>query len=249
MRTRALLTVAVTILVALSGCSALPVVGGDGGAGGPTGQVATIQDRSMDAAATVSTYEFRMNLTASTDTRTVEGEAEGVVNRDTRRMRMELSLMGQDVLQYVDGDTMYQRTNGIWRTRNVSDRNLWEGGTVLQNQQELMESSNVQLDGTTTIDGTEVYVIRIDPSDQALRELLRQQSTTAQLSPSDIQEVHLTQYVRTDDHMPKGSHVELTASRNGQTVTVDVTYILENFGTDVSITIPAEARDGISGAS
>ncbi|QGN07877.1 hypothetical protein Hrd1104_11585 [Halorhabdus sp. CBA1104] len=238
MRSRALLVVALTVLVALSGCSALP---GGGGDGGPTGEVATIQDESIDAISDISTYEFHMEMSATGDGLTVDAEADGAVNEKTQRMRMEMTMDGQEIVQYVDGATMYQQTNALWRTQDVSEQNLWDSGTVLETQRDLMDSSDVTLEGTTTIDGTEVYEIRIDPTKQAVEDLLSQQSGTGQLSAGDIDEIELTQYVRTDDSLPKRSAVSLTASAEGQTVDVDVTYTLENYGTDVSISIPEEA--------
>ncbi|WP_181687086.1 hypothetical protein [Halorhabdus salina] len=238
MRSRALLAVALTVLVALSGCSALP---GGGGDSGPTGEVATIQEQSMDAVADVSTYEFQMEMSASGDGRTISAEATGAVDEDAKRMRMNMTVNGQEIVQYVDGPTMYQKTNMLWRTQDISEQNLWDSGTVLENQRDLMDSSDVTLEGTTTIDGTEVYEIRIDPTKKAVEDLLSQQSGTSQLSAGDIDEMELTQYVRTEDSLPKRSEVSLTASSDGQTVDVDVTYTLENYGTDVSITIPEDA--------
>ncbi|MFW5896171.1 MAG: DUF6612 family protein, partial [archaeon] len=223
----------------LSGCGAITDTNGD------TGDVESIQSQALTAGENISTYDFRMETSAGGESESIEMNANGTVDNDERRMYMEMAVMGQEVTQYVDGETAYQNVTGIWRTQDLSEQDLWSERTVLQNQKELMESSEVTLEGTTTIDGTEVYVIRVDPGDEAIRTLLSQQSTGSdQLANADIQDVNLTQYVRTDDYHPKGSEVSLTVTDQGQTVEVAVQIILENFDRDVSITIPEEARDG-----
>ncbi|MFB6074129.1 MAG: DUF6612 family protein [Haloarculaceae archaeon] len=240
MRKHALIA-ALAVMVTLSGCSA--ITGGNGGGSG-TPSVSEIQSQTQQAMQDVSTYAFGLNMDMSAQGRTISMSADGVVDHENRRMRMQVNAFGQQVTQYVIDDTMYQNVGGRWQTQDVSDQNMWEQGTTLQQQRQILENADVTLQGTQTVDGTETYVVRINPNETELRQLLQQQGTQGALAQGvSFSDVQFTQYIGTQDYLPRRVEINMTVSSQGQEVEVDMAMTFSDFGRDVSIQLPSEAQN------
>lgn len=218
------------LLVGASGCSAL-----DGG----NAQAQAIQENSTAAMQEVSSYEFSMDIEMTAQGETFSVTSNGAVDTEAEEMYLEMDFLGQETTQYIIGDTLYVSSAGQWQQQDVSDQNVWDQ-QALENQQRLMENSDVALKGNTTIDGERVYEISIDPDPSDVEKVVSQGQGAAQVS---VEDASFTQYVRHSDYLIERVDADMTLSAQGQSMDATMSIDFSNYGVDPDIELPAAAED------
>lgn len=228
-----LVTLLVAMLVTLSGCSVL----------GGSGQGEEIAQQAQQSMQDVETYEVDMSLDMDfqDSDRTISLTADGTVDAADERMRMEMSLRGQSVTQYLIGDTQYVNQRGTWQTQDVSDRNVWDQQTVAQ-QRQVLNDSSVTLEGNTTIDGTDVYELDVDLDEGQLMDVVQSQQPT-DVSDVSLDDITYTMYVSHDTHYIKRVEADMTMSSNGQRVDADLAMTISDVNGNHSVELPPEAKN------
>lgn len=231
-----LITALVALLVTASGCSVL---------GGGSGQGDEIAQRAQQSMQDVETYEVDMSLdmNAQDSDVSVSLTADGAVDTADERMRMEMSLRGQSITQYLIGDTQYVNRGGTWQTQDVADRDIWNQQTVAQ-QREILNGSAVTLEGNTTIDGTDVYELDVDIDEGQLMDVVQSQQGASTISDVSLDDFSYTMYVSHETDHIKRIQADMTMSMQGETVNADLEMTISNVDGNVSIELPPEAENG-----
>ena len=240
-RTRALLiTVTLAALVAIAGCV-------DGGSSAPSSAPApdALQEDATAAMQDVETARFTMDMNVDTSQGSVAMEASGVMDIPAKKMRMDLSmdLDGRSVeaVQYIVDQTAYQRVQGRWQTRDVGEQDLWSQGNQIALQQQMLEDATVEITGSDTVDGHDVWVVSIQPSDEAIQQLLG--GTGAGVGENvEVEDLSFKQYVDVDSYHVRKLDLQMDSTMQGQDATVGMTMTFKEFDEPVDIQVPAEAR-------
>jgi hypothetical protein len=236
------LVLAVAAALVLAGCTG-------GGGGTETREMSqeaqTLQEHSVAAMQEADTYRVSMTM----DLRTVEAsmgiDAEGVLNRPERRMRMNMSLDtprgNVDASTYIVDETAYVKAGPTWRTRNVSERNLWDQNSQLERQRELMEAARLEIVGNDTVDGVPVRVVEFHIPDDKLDELTALAQQQAGTDEGSITDASYTAYLSTESDLMRKMEADFEMEIEGQTADATVTMRFSDFGTETDITVPEEA--------
>lgn len=235
MRYRSVTAIAfVLLLVGASGCSALQSGGG---------QAAEIRDQSTSAMQEVSSYNFTMDMSMQAQQgRTLDLSSTGTIDLENREMYMEMSFLGQDVTQYIVGNTQYIHVMDQWQQQDISDQNIWDQQNQLQQQRQIFESGEVSLEGNTTIDGEQVYEVSVQPDPSEVEDIVRQNQGqgAAQFS---VEDVSYTIYVRHSDYLLKRVEADMTLSVRNQQADAQFTMTFSDYGIDPNIQVPQDAQD------
>lgn len=243
MRTRtrtALAVLALSALVALAGCADS---GSNGPADGPSAE--DIQAEATAAMEEVSSAAFTMDMNVDSEQGSLSLQSDGVMDIDDRRMRMNMSLESQgqsvELTQYVINQTAYQQLDGQWQSSDVSGQDIWGEGNQLNMQQEMLENSTLEVTGTDTVEGNEVWVVSIEPSDEAIQQFLTGTGTGV-TENMDIESVSFTQYVDTDTHHVRQLDLAMDTTIQGDSATMDMTMTFSRFDEAFDIELPDGAR-------
>jgi len=239
---------AAVLLVALSGCGALndgdakqttlgePVITDDMSA-------EEIQQLSANATEGYSSYEMTMNMSVDSDSASLSMIMDGVVNNDEKKAKMDMTvdagLRSFDTTAYIDDQTVYiqNENTGDWQTEQGSSSMNWEQTNQLQQQRELLNASEVEVTGSTTIDGETMTIITIQPNESAMQELVAQQQGT-DFSGSSIDEMTIKMYISDQTAHVRKMDMDATMTAEGQRMEMDLIVTLSNYGTDTNIQIP-----------
>ncbi|WP_254537218.1 DUF7537 family lipoprotein [Halomarina litorea] len=272
---RRLLPALVALLVLTAGCSGLLPGGSDGpptngtatGTGTPT-DGSELRADTLAAMDAVETYRVEANVStrySGTLDQTVSGTSEGRFDRTARvaYLNQTQSALGQSyvVETYYVNDTVYQRSESYvlqydseWirlpAAENASEQ--WSRFDTLTRQRALLNASNVTLDGTRTVNGTEVYVLRAQVDRSRLDELGFTAGPIEQ-GGLNVTSLNATFYVSTETNRPVRSVTNLTgrttvqAGDNRRTVRIQQRIDLDfgGYGTPVTVTLPEEAATAV----
>lgn len=230
------LLAALLLVVPASGCL--------GGTGEDTSTEAQrVQSQALQSMQSADTYRFDLSMSVEFDRGTATVDAGGVVDRPDRKLRMEMSTRGpglsQDLTVYLDNQTMYAKIGEMWRTRYVSDRDVWDSRDHLARQQQLLDESTVTLAGNETVDGTTVRVLELEPDAEKLRQQVERQF--GDMGDVSLEDVTYRYYVGTESSQVHKIEMDATMSTGGDSGSVSMTLRFSDFGSDVSIRIPEEA--------
>lgn len=232
--------IAVAVLAVTAGCAGL----GDGG----VASAEEVREQAVSSMADVETYRMQMNMTLEASGQEVSMAANGTFDREAEKARMTTRFRGQQVRTYIDGTTMYAETPAGWQRQDLSDQQPWNQSTALERQRAIMESANITELGEETLDGEPVYVVRVEPDPERLKEVVaRQQSQN--LDGVSVESVTYTQYVHRDTGRLVRVDMAMTMTANGQSADVDATMRFSDYDEPVDITIPEEAWQSSSLAS
>lgn len=240
-QTRTVLAVlALSVLLALAGCADS---GSTDPADGPTAE--EIQEEATATMDAVSSAAFTMDMTVDSEQGSLSLQSDGVMDIDNKRMRMNMSLesggRSVELTQYIIDQTAYQQLDGQWQSSDVSGQDIWGEGNQLNMQQEMLENSTLEVTGTDTVDGNEVWVISIEPSDEAIQQFLTGTGTGV-TENMDIESVSFTQYVDTDTHHVRQLDLSMDTTIQGESATLDMTMTFSRFDENFDIQLPEEAR-------
>lgn len=243
MRTQArtvLAVLALSALVALAGCADS---GSSGPADGPSAE--DIQEEATAAMEEVSSAAFTMDMTVDSDQGSLSLQSDGVMDIDDKRMRMNMSLESQgqtiELTQYIIDQTAYQQVDGQWQSSDVSGQDIWAEGNQLNMQQRMLENSTVEVTGNDTVDGNEVWVVSIEPSDEAIQQFLTGTGTGV-TENMDIESISFTQYVDTDTHHVRKLDLSMDTTMQGESATMEMTMTFSRFDESFDIELPSGAR-------
>lgn len=242
-----LFAVVLAVMLPLAGCS-LPLSEDN-----PDVDEDELQASAIETMDNVSTASMESEITMESDGSTIiEMELDGVANFDEQTARFETAIeqMGTSLNaeQYVIEDTVYMNADALggWVKQDVSAQTGFQGGD-LDNQQRILEESEIEVTGETTTDGHEVYIAEMDVDEEVMNEILEEQLGGDQMSgvQSDIEmsDVSVTQHIDVETNHVRYMQMEYTVSGPGQEISVVFEQRLSDFGQSVDITLPEEAED------
>lgn len=239
MQRRTLAALSVAALLVTAGCAGLV---DDGGASDAEQRAQDATDAMQD----VDTYRMTMEMNISANGQTISMSQDGVFDHEAQRAHLDMTVFGAEGVVYMDGDTMYVKSNGRWQTRDLSEDDPWESGNGIIQQRNILESGDVSIEGTETVDGVETTVLSVDPEEDELKELLAQQQSQS-FEGVTIDDASYRLYVG-DDDLPRKMEMTMEMTVDGQSATAEMTAYFSEFGEPVDITIPEEATAGAVGS-
>jgi outer membrane lipoprotein-sorting protein len=239
-RTHLLVPLALALLVALAGCTALGGGGNQDDDGLGEGQ--EIRSEVANEMAAVDSYNFSMVTSVEFGENEQVTESNGTVDVDAQRMvtesittiRTNSSRTRQGSTSYVFGDQQCLNLDGDWEQSTV-DRSPWRSATNVSVLTELLNSSSARL-YNDTYDGQDVHVIVVEPSDQAVQTLLGDTETDVEFN-----DVTYTQYVDTESKRLLRSDMNASYFTSGREVDLTVSMRFSDFNTSHEIELPRAA--------
>lgn len=238
---RRTLSLALLLVLLTAGC----LGGGSDPAVRENRAVETLES-ARDAAATVDSYAFdiRLSATTSENSRNYAADGSGRVNVTARTMAMTTSASGRRLEGYIDGRTAYEQCppQGLqWGQQNVTADN-WTSATPLGRQFALLSTGDLYYNGTETDNGSELVHLFSRPSLSALQE--RTDLGTTSLPDADrVDSLRIHAWFDAETHRLVRSRFTVTASGNGQSATATLRTSFHDYGSPVSVSVPAEAAD------
>lgn len=234
MRGNSLHAVAVAVLLVTAGCTGLSADDG-------TPDAAELQDDAAAAMADADTYrmEMRMNVSASGQTMTMAQHA--VFDHETERARVNSTAAGRETTTYIDGTTAYVNVGGVWRTQDLSETEPWNESSGIRQQQSVLESANVTVNGSATVDGVETTVLAVEPDTEELQSVVVQQ--TGSLDGVEIEDATYRMYVANDTHRLRQVEMNLEMSVGEQSAVANATTTFSEYGEPVNVSVPEEATE------
>lgn len=233
-------------LVALSGCSALPFLGGP-----PPSDERAVETRERVVAAveSVPTYRALLDGRASAAgegrTRSLSIRGESVVDRRNRRMVSRVTVDGSTRRTYVDGRTVYTECGepwGGWGVENVSESVEWFTATPLGRQVALLERTNVYWGGNRTVEGTPASLLVAHPTERTLASLPDARPSPAALSRANVENVTVRMWVDDRTGLPIRSTFRLEIASRDASVVAEIRTAFRDYGDPVTVTVPPSAR-------
>lgn len=233
MRRNALLSVCVAALLVTAGCTGLS--GDDGGT-----DTSQLQSDVVDAMADVDTYRMEMRMNVSTSGRSLSLTQRGAFDHEAERARVNATVMGRQTTTYIDGATAYVNAAGIWQSRNLSDRDPWNESTGIEQQRALLQSGDVTVVGSATVEGVATTVLRVDPEPSDVKSVVAQQQGGG-LDGVGIESATYRMYVANDTHRLRQVEMDLSMSISGQTAEANATITFSEYGEPVNVSVPDAA--------
>lgn len=234
-------TACIALLLVTAGCAG---VLNDGSS--DLSDAEALQRDTVEAMGDVETYHAEMEMNISVKGREVTVTQEGVYDVAEQKARFTTTFGPTETTAYLDGTTMYVQARDVWRTRELTQADPWKQGQGLALQQQLLESAEVSVNGTTTVDGVETTVLSVNPGEAQVKQLLAQQGQ--QLSGVSIEEVRYTMYVSTETKRPRRVDMTMTFTANGREAEANVTMTFSKYNEPVDITIPENATRSLTAA-
>lgn len=234
-----LIVAALALLVAAAGCA-------DGGSTTPgeAPPADALQENATAAMRDVTSATFTMTMDVEANEQSVSMNANGVMDVENRRMRMGLNMdtggRTVDVTQYIIDQTAYQRVQGDWQTRNLDGQQMWSGGNQIALQKRILENSSLEITGSGTVDGHEVWIVAVEPSDAAIQQLLSR--TAGNVGENvDVQGLRFEQYVDVETSQVRKLDMQMDAEIQGQQASLNMTMTFAEFNEPVDIQLPEDA--------
>ena len=242
MQRRSLATLCVAALLVTAGCAGLT------GNGGGASDAEQLKEDASAAMADVETYRMEMDMNITANDRTLSMSQNGVFDHEAEQARLDMSVYGTEAVAYMDGETMYVKAGGRWQTQDLSERNPWESGNGITQQQHILESGEVSVEGTETVDGVETTVLAVDPDTEELKQLVAQQGSQS-FEGVTIDDATYRLYVAKDSDLPRKMEMTMEMTINGQSAEAEMTAHFSAYGEPVNVTVPEEATAGSVGVA
>jgi len=274
-RTRPLFAVVAALLIASAGCSSIgsqasPADGSSGTptAGTPTPDGEEIRANAVDAMDAVETYRVEAN-----ESRTVVANLERqiaieqtvTVDRTSGSLHVAAnqSAAGRTIaidIYLVDG-TLYQRSPVYVRQFSTEwlEVDTAENLTLVRDaldpirrHQRILEATEVTLNGTETVDGTETYRLETTSDSERLEEVFAEQVSGpgSQLNEStySISSASFTFWISTETNRPVKAEgaLDSTVSAQGETVSLEQAFSFRyDYASEASVELPAAAEGAV----
>ncbi len=197
----------------------------------------------------------------------------GAVNMTKRALKLVMATMilpegdeenatAMAIDEYLINDTVYIRLDGNWTSLRIPfSEGMWSQQNTLEQQAEMLNSSNVTLQGTEVVEGLDCYKLKADIDMQSFASQLTQTNSYLPLQPINFSQLfnnatlEAYYWITKDTHLLKKSEVsesfviqpqDLGLSPNGpenqeMRVNADITMIFDGFNESINIELPAEA--------
>lgn len=254
---RIALLVVVSLAIVLAGCGAASLESGDDGPDVDTSNydAETLQQEAQASMQDVNSLTMGMDIDMEVEgrmgTASISMESDAAANYEARRMHLEdLSMevsspAGEQSVTaeaYQVGDTMYLNEGSGWQSQ-PADNAAWSQSGVSQ-QSELLDDADVTIEGAEVVNDEDTLVVSVEPTDESLQELAGEtaaSSTTG--STMEIESATVTQYIAAEDpHYVMKSEVDMTATVEGQTVDLSMSYTMDDHEEAVTIDVPDEVQ-------
>ena len=223
-----------------------------------------VQTETLDAIDAVESYHVSGNTTVvqSANNREQEQEiiSDGMVDRTAERMQMNQTIsargMSQETNVYFVNNTLYQynpayasQYGSEW-VKVESAGAFFDQQDTLSRQRAFLSNATVTLNGTETIDGTEVQMLDADVDEEATREAIMSRLGGAnQQVEYNVTSVDQRLWIDTETNRPLRSTVSMNANITamGQSMTMDMDIDMSfEYDSDVSISLPEDAESAVS---
>ena len=228
----------------------------------PAGQSASAEAVKADTLAAldaVETYRVTANQTSRITgnvERTIVANTTAAFDRADREARIDQTQRGAGTsattTSYIVDRTLYRHSPSFsreydsnWVAVNLSENysEAWEQYDTLTRQRELLNVSSVTLDGTATVAGQQVYVLRAGPTAEQFAQL----GANLTRQGLNVSNVSATFYVDRETNRLAASTTRLDATQTsfGQTVSIsqEIDLRFSDYDASVSITLPQEAEE------
>ncbi|MCU4744088.1 hypothetical protein OB955_22755 [Halobacteria archaeon AArc-m2/3/4] len=248
---RVLAVLAVSLLLVSAGCLG-GLTGSDGNESANGDDVS--ESEILSQIEEIETYQFELNQSTETPEGNVTITADGEVDEPNERMylsmtqEMDVGLGGAiEMEQYVIGDTQYVLMQGVWQQMEVQE-DIWEEeGDELSEQGDVIETGELEVVGTETINDVETTVVRVDGTDELIDDLEADVEEDAQQqqmqSEVAIDNVTYHFYVDEETHTLHRTEMEMSMEENGQSVQTSMEMTFFEHNEPVDIELPEAAED------
>jgi len=239
----------------------------------------------------ISTYQFDMDMTIDA-TGEAEGEAfemnmvmgfSGALDLENRQMRADITMnmavtgeyeMGIEMEMYLIDDMVYMMTEvpemgPMWMKQEVSEEDweeMSEGVKLTESQLELLESAEVIVLASETIEGIDCYVLQLTPDMEQLWQTVMEQAQVAgeeilpEVDEASLGEIFrnfsVKQWIAKDTYLlikaEIGVAMELTPEAMGypeeegeMTMDISMSLLVYDYNQPVSIVLPLEAEEAL----
>lgn len=244
-----------------------------------------LQSLLANSSANVSSYRFTMEMDESVRLTNLSNETitsqvilvrsfgTGSMNLTAETMKLVLAsiavpLGDEDnatataLEEYLINDTLYMKIDGNWTSLELDIPNLWKEQNTVGQQVELLNQSEISLQGTETVDGQDCYRIKVAPNMSAYAQMASEQLGSI-LGPLNLTELYsnmtadLTYWIAIDSGLLKKTETSVAISLNPQSLGVplkgpenqemqiiaNTTMLFRDYNSEVNITLPSEAMN------
>lgn len=229
-------------LVALSGCAGITDSSPTTTGSNVNVSADEVQADTLDAMASVTSYEFDAALTQDLGSIQTDITLTGVVNKTAERMYQQTDATATRGDQsnsattetYIVNNTAYIHSQGVWQTRPAPE-GTWTS-TPTDRQVQFLTDADVTVLNKSTVDGVETYVLSVQPNPASVASYAENQSSVS--GDVSVEAVSVTQYVAVDTHCIQKATLDMTLTLDGQTLEQTLTITFSEYGTDPDITVP-----------
>jgi len=209
-----------------------------------------IRDKMLGVEA-LSSYGFDMSMKIAAAV-PVEIEAKAEVDRDNQKMHstIKAGLLGmtQTTEEYVIGSTQYIKLPKTGWAKKEMQLDLWDGKDVLESQKDLMREIKVTLLGSEKVDGTDCYILGMEPDKEQLASILEVQAGSIQGFTKEelierVKDIQWKEYVAKDTFLPKRTATVMQMESKGKTMNIDTQIIFRDYNKEFAIELPEEAKN------
>ncbi|MEE6210951.1 DUF6612 family protein [Salarchaeum sp. III] len=232
-------------LVALSGCAGITDSSPTTTTADVNASADAVQADTLDAMASVTSYEFDADLTQDLGSIQTDIALTGVVNKTAERMyqRTDATATRGDQSNsattetYIVNNTAHIHSQGVWQTRPAPE-GTWTS-TPTDRQVQFLTDADITVLNKSTVDGVETYALSVQPDPESVTSYAENQSSVS--GDVSVESVSVTQYVAVDTHRIQKATLDMTLTLDGQTLEQTLTITFSEYGTDTDITVPDEA--------
>ena len=250
-----------------------------------------IVDGVFESPDDISTYQFDMDMTMDA-TGEAEGEAfemnmvmgfSGAVDLENRQMKANIAIdmavtgedeMGIEMAIYLIDDMLYMMTEvpevgPVWMKQEISEgdwEEMSEGVKITESQLELLESAEVTVLASETIEGIDCYVLQLTPDmDQLWQTVMEQAQVAGEEILPEVEEAFLgevfrnysvKQWIAKDTYLLTKAEiamtVELTPAAMGypeeegeMTIDISISLLVYDHNQPISIMLPPAAEEAL----
>jgi hypothetical protein len=243
---------AAALVLVAGGVSTAVVLGGSGNASAQEA-VATAAAQTMNSQSADMSMSIDVSILGTHENVSANGAMDFAHKVGTMTMTIPVNGQQYTEQEIMDGSTVYVNIGGLggglapakpWVSENVGQLGNSGGLNTLDPTSMLQQlqtaGGTVTSLGQTTYDGTSVteYAATL-PASAMMGEIGKLPSSLQQgVSGLNLPDMHMNVYV-TQDHLLKALSVpSYSVSFSGQTMSMDMTLVLSNYGTPVNVTPP-----------
>ncbi len=162
--------------------------------------------------------------------------------------------------EYLINDTLYMKIDGNWTSLKLDIPNLWKEQNTVGQQVELLNQSEISLQGIEAVDGQDCYKIKVAPNMSAYAKMASEQLGSI-LGPLNLTALYsnmtadLTYWIAVDSGLLKKTEASVVINLSPQSLGVppkgpenqemqivaNTTMLFRDYNSEVNITLPSEA--------